>query len=215
MNANVIRGVVKMNPYEVLGIKPGASQDEIKSAYRKLVKQYHPDQYVDNPLKDLAEKKLAEVNQAYEMLKNNSGTSSSSYNSSSNKSYTNGENYSSDTAQYAEIRRMIQSGNNIAAETRLNSISNKNAEWHFLYGMVMLNKGWFDAAINNLETACRMDPNNFEYRQNLNNLRMRARSYTNTYRTTGGNANAFDCCINLWCLDSICECMGGDLIGCC
>ena len=174
-----------MNPYEVLGIKPGASQDEIKSAYRKLVKQYHPDQYVDNPLKDLAEKKLAEVNQAYEMLKNNSGTSSSSYNSSSNNSYTNGESYSSDTAQYAEIRRMIQSGNNIAAETRLNSISNRNAEWHFLYGMVMLNKGWFDAAINNLETACRMDPNNFEYRQNLNNLRMRARSYSITNRTTG------------------------------
>ena len=133
MNANVIRGVVKMNPYEVLGLKPGASQEEIKSAYRKLVKQYHPDQYVDNPLKDLAEKKLAEVNQAYEMLKNNSGTSSSSYNSSSNNSYTNGESYSSDTAQYAEIRRMIQSGNNIAAETRLNSISNRNAILHFYY----------------------------------------------------------------------------------
>ena len=61
-----------MNPYEVLGVKPGASQDEIKSAYRKLVKQYHPDQYVDNPLKDLAEEKLAEVNRAYEMLKNTS-----------------------------------------------------------------------------------------------------------------------------------------------
>ena len=86
-----------MNPYEVLGVKPGASQDEIKSAYRKLVKQYHPDQYVDNPLKDLAEEKLAEVNRAYEMLKNTSGSSntsygsSSSYNSSSNTSYNNGE----------------------------------------------------------------------------------------------------------------------------
>ncbi len=31
-----------MNPYEILGVKPGASQDEIKSAYRKLIKQYHP-----------------------------------------------------------------------------------------------------------------------------------------------------------------------------
>ena len=210
-----------MNPYEVLGVKPGASQDEIKSAYRKLVKQYHPDQYVDNPLKDLAEEKLAEVNRAYEMLKNTSGSSntsygsSSSYNSSSNTSYNNGGSYGSDVAQYAEIRRMIQSGNNAAAESRLNGISNRNAEWYFLYGMVMLNKGWFDAAMNNLETACRMDPNNFEYRQTLHNLRMRTRSYTNTYRTTGGNADAFDCCMNLWCLDSICECMGGDLIGCC
>ena len=46
-----------MNPYEVLGVKPGASQEEIKSAYRKLVKQYHPDQYVENPLKDLAQEK--------------------------------------------------------------------------------------------------------------------------------------------------------------
>ena len=73
-----------MNPYEVLGVKPGASQEEIKSAYRKLVKQYHPDQYVDNPLKDLAQEKLAEINKAYDMLKNGGGNSS--YNSSSNGS---------------------------------------------------------------------------------------------------------------------------------
>ena len=208
-----------MNPYEVLGVKPGASQDEIKSAYRKLVKQYHPDQYVDNPLKDLAEEKLAEVNQAYEMLKNNSGTSSSSYNSSSNNSYTNGESYSSDTAQYAEIRRMIQSGNNIAAETRLNSISNRNAEWHFLYGMVMLNKGWFDAAINNLETACRMDPNNLEYRNALNRISaQRHGQFGGGYNTGGYNSSgcsACDLCQGLICADCCCECMGGDLVPCC
>ena len=53
-----------MNPYEVLGIKPGASQDEIKSAYRKLIKKYHPDQYGDNPLKELAQEKLIEVTKA-------------------------------------------------------------------------------------------------------------------------------------------------------
>ena len=63
-----------MNPYEVLGVKPGASQDEIKSAYRKLVKQYHPDQYVDNPLKDLAEEKLAEVKEATLISLANSGS---------------------------------------------------------------------------------------------------------------------------------------------
>ena len=47
-----------MNPYEILGVKPGASQDEIKKAYRQLIKKYHPDQYGDNPLKELAQEKL-------------------------------------------------------------------------------------------------------------------------------------------------------------
>lgn len=198
-----------MNPYEVLGVKQGATQEEIKSAYRKLVKQYHPDQYVNNPLKDLAEEKLAEVNKAYEMLKNGStsGDNSSNY-SSSNSTYSNGY-------EYTEIRRLIQSRNISAAESRLNAIVNRDAEWYFLHGIVMLNKGWFDAAINSLETACKMDPNNMEYRQNLNQLKMRTRSYTNTYRTSPSNANVCDCCMNLWCLDSLCECMGGDLIGCC
>lgn len=201
-----------MNPYEVLGVKPGASEEEIKSAYRKLVKQYHPDQYTNNPLKELAEEKLAEVNKAYDMIKNNSATNSQS---SYNNTYSSSNNYGSDSVQYSEIRRLIQMGNNTVAESKLNAIGNRNAEWHFLYGMVMYNKGWFDAAMNNIETACRMDPNNYEYRQNLNNLKMRSRSYSNTYRTSQGNADACDCCINLWCLDSLCECAGGDLIGCC
>lgn len=207
-----------MNPYEVLGIKPGATEDEIKSAYRKLVKQYHPDQYGDNPLKDLAQEKLAEINKAYDMLKNkggnyNSGTNS--YNSSGNNYGHNSNSYSNDASTYAEIRRLIQVRNNSLAESKLNSISNRDAEWHFLYGVIMMNKGWFDSALNNIETACRMDPNNFEYRQTLNMIRNRSHSYGNSYRTTSGNANACECCLNLWCLDSICECMGGDIIGCC
>ncbi|MDD6796252.1 MAG: DnaJ domain-containing protein, partial [Clostridiaceae bacterium] len=57
-----------MNPYEVLGLKPGASQEEIKSAYRKLVKQYHPDQFRDNPLQELAQEKLSQINEAYNQL---------------------------------------------------------------------------------------------------------------------------------------------------
>ena len=44
-----------MNPYEVLGIKENATDEEIKAAYKELVKKYHPDKYIDNPLADLAE----------------------------------------------------------------------------------------------------------------------------------------------------------------
>ena len=207
-----------MNPYEVLGLKPGASQEEIKKAYRNLIKQYHPDQYGDNPLKNLAEEKMREINKAYDMLTKNNGNSynnsySNSNNNTSNNSYSN---YSNDSYSLSEIRRLILSRNFTEAERRLNSIQNRNAEWNFLYGVVLTNKGWFDAGLNHIQTAVNMDPNNFEYRQTLNSLHQRASAYSgNYYRTTGGSsANACDCCLNLYCLDTMCECMGGDLIGC-
>ncbi|MDD2374778.1 MAG: J domain-containing protein [Eubacteriales bacterium] len=58
------------NPYDVLGVRQGASQDEIKKAYRKLVKQYHPDNYRDHPLESLAQEKMQEINTAYDQLTN-------------------------------------------------------------------------------------------------------------------------------------------------
>lgn len=204
-----------MNPYEVLGVKENATQDEIKKAYRKLIKQYHPDQYVDNPLKDLAEQKMREINEAYDTLTKNGGqsysnTSSYSY-SDSSSSYQN----NSSNASFQSVRNYIQMRNLDAALNELNSISYKSAEWHFLYGVIMANKGWYDSAFDNLNTAVRMDPNNYEYRQTLNTLNRRSASYQNPYRTVNSNgADACDCCINLWCLDSLCECMGGDLIPC-
>lgn len=212
-----------MNPYEVLGVKPGASQEEIKVAYRKLVKQYHPDQYGDNPLKNLAQEKLTEINKAYDMLKNGGGSTgnnysssnnyNSSYNSNTNSSYSGG--YRGSVSDFAEIRRLIQMRNNIEAERRLNNMANRNAEWYFLYGAVQLNKGWFDSALSNIERACQMEPNNFEYRQTLNQLKMRTGGYANPYRTAQGGVDACSCCNNLLCADCLCEMMGGDLIGCC
>ena len=56
------------DPYEVLGVPHGASDEEIKKAYRELARKYHPDNYANNPLADLAQEKMKEINEAYDTL---------------------------------------------------------------------------------------------------------------------------------------------------
>ena len=59
-----------MDPYKVLGVTPQTSDDDIKRAYRELARKYHPDNYVNNPLADLAEARMKEINEAYDMIMN-------------------------------------------------------------------------------------------------------------------------------------------------
>lgn len=59
-----------MNPYEVLGVSETATDEQVRSAYIKLVKKYHPDRYQDSDLKDLANDKLKQVNEAYDTITN-------------------------------------------------------------------------------------------------------------------------------------------------
>ena len=62
------------DPYETLGVRQGVSQEQIKKAYRDMVKKYHPDKYKDHPLEDLAKEKMQEINEAYELLTRGDGS---------------------------------------------------------------------------------------------------------------------------------------------
>jgi molecular chaperone DnaJ len=64
-----------VNPYQVLGVSPGASAEEIREAYMKLVKKYHPDRYQDSDLKKQAEDKMKQINAAYDLLTKKQGGS--------------------------------------------------------------------------------------------------------------------------------------------
>ena len=196
-----------MNPYEVLGIPEGSDQETIKNAYRELAKKYHPDRYADNPLKELAEEKLKEINKAYDMLTGKAG---------GNNSARQQNTYSGGNGSFAQIRVMIQTGRVTEADAMLDGMSSRTAEWFYLKGLVALHRGWYDRALSFINTACSMEPNNMEYRSTLNNLRNRTASYTMYGNNQGYNNDCGgDCCTKLCIADCCCEMMGGDLISCC
>lgn len=206
-----------MNPYEVLGVSENADEETIKKAYKELVKKYHPDKYVNNPLADLAAEKLKEINKAYDMItsgKANSGYSGSGY---SGGGYRGGGGYSnqgSGTAGFQQVRMLISMRNFMGAENMLQSLPH-TAEWNYLMGVCRVNRGMYDSGLNFIRTAVQMDPNNMEYRSTLNNIENRNATYRQ-YNTGGmGNMDTCSCCSNLICADCCCECLGGDLVPCC
>lgn len=197
------------NPYKVLGVREGATMEEIKAAYKELAKKYHPDKYVNNPLGDLAAEKMKEINEAYDYLTKNQGNAGNSYSSSG--TYRSGNNY-------AQIRNLINLGNIGEAERMLNGINIRDAEWNYLMGMVMMRKGWYDSAYQYLLHATQMAPHNAEYRNAFNSISRAGGAYRNMGTNYGygtGGMSTCDCCSNLICADCCCEMMGGDLIPCC
>ena len=56
------------DPYKVLEISPEATDEEVKTAYREMARKYHPDNYANNPLSDLAQEKMQEINEAYDTI---------------------------------------------------------------------------------------------------------------------------------------------------
>lgn len=192
----------------------------MKQAYREMVKKYHPDKYNDNPLKDLAEEKMREINEAYEyLMKNASSQGSSGYRgggSYGGSSYSGGGSGYSDNGVFAKIRDYINSNNIRAAEDELNRTNIKNAEWYYLRGVISMRKGWYSQAYEDLQRAVNMEPSNYEYREALNRVMYSNNNYqANAYRRRGSSNDMCDTLTCLCCSDQCCECMGGDLISCC
>ena len=205
------------DPYSILGVKRDATDEEIKNAYRALVRKYHPDNYADdNPLKELATEKMQEINEAYDEIQRiRQGGGSSQTNS--------GYNYGGSTyGPYAAIRNSLNAHRFAEAERALMAIaeSERVAEWHYLYSVVLMRKGRVNDAMRELEAACSMDPSNMEYQKAKEMFNTQTRGYGSTYYGGGGRPyrsasdDACNCCANLICMDCLCECLGGDLIRC-
>ena len=179
------------DPYGVLGVSRDASEEEITKAYRSLAKKYHPDL---NPGNAEAAKKMAEINAAYEQIKSgNTGSSSSSqsggygYNPYSGQQHGGQQGYGysygpfgfgfgpfgfsgfetrDDTSsqQFAPVARYINAGYYREALTALSNMSDRSAEWYYYSAKANWGMGNKAQALNDIQVACSMDPDNEAYR---------------------------------------------------
>lgn len=194
------------NPYEILGISKDANEQQVMDAYRNIAANIQK----SNADESAKQSRMKELDEAYDfVLDKIRGT-----NSYQNSEYSYGSNQS--YSQFSDVRERIGSGRIDDAETILNGIPTqmRNAEWHYLKGVIHQRRGWMNEAYRCYQTACSMEPQNSEYAAAFNSLNSNANG---GYRTSVGSnsCNACNICQGLICADCCCECLGGDLIPCC
>lgn len=173
------------DPYQVLGVPSTATDEEVKKAYRDLARKYHPDNYHDNPLADLAQERMKEINEAYEAVQSQRKAQRNGGYSASGAGYGTGYGgYQSayqgpyqGSSRYQRVRMAISSGDLNLAEELLNAQTNHDAEWNFLKGAICYRRGWLDEARRYYQTAVTMAPDNPEYQRALDILEGRGAAY--------------------------------------
>lgn len=197
------------NPYDILGVSPSASDDEIKASYRALAKKYHPDA---NPGSEYAAEKMREINAAYDKINEiRSGKASGSNGTYGGAAY-------GDTAAYEAMvksaRSYISTGNVLAAMNILGNIPQgyRTAEWHFVMGHVYLRTGNYTRASREFSAASSLDPQNTEYKNAYDSTNSRSGGYTTytrgeDFQTANIGCSCCDLCSCLCCMNSLFDCL--------
>lgn len=195
------------DPYKILGVSPASSEEELKKAYRELARKYHPDNYAGNPLADLAAQKMQEINEAYDRIvtERRNASSQTRYSTGSASYSGSGERHASSGA-YADVRRLINSRRTAEAEEILNGVpeTHRDAEWYFLKGTILHNRGWLDEAFECFAVAAKNEPGNVEF-QNAYNRMMWQRQNGSPYGYTGrSHCDLGSVCVGLMCMRMCC-----------
>ena len=148
-----------LDPYSVLGVSRDASMDEIKKAYRKLSRKYHPDANINNPNKEQAEEMFKQVQQAYDQIvrEREQGTSQNSWYGG----YQSGGYQTQDDQRSMEMRaaaNYINAGHYREALNVLERMQEKNGEWYYYHAIASAGAGNTASAMEDARTAMEMEP---------------------------------------------------------
>ena len=203
------------DPYKILGVSPDASDEEIKKAYRRLAKKYHPD---FNPGDQEAARKMQQVNAAYEQIKNPQKAPPGGYGGGYDpfggyrQGYGGQQSYGSQGAdQYQQAAaQYIRFGRFQEAINTLNSCQDKDARWYYLSALANDGLGNQVTALEHIRRAVSMEPNNMEYMAALNRMEHGGAAYRQQTGNYRGFSMGADPCTSL-CMCYLCQmfCCGG------
>lgn len=202
-----------MDPYSILGISRDASEEEIKKAYRKLSKKYHPDANINNPDKDLYVEKFKQVQSAYERIMDEK-RGKTTYQSYSQQNNNGG--YSSYTNNYQDIVNAINRNDFQTALHLLDQCSTKTDQWFYLSAIINSRLGNDVIAFEHIQVAIQMNPMNMQYQMLYRQLQMGSRQYRHQQQSYGSRQfDMGDYCCKLMLINMACNmCCGGRMFWC-
>lgn len=140
-------------PFEVLGLKPDADAQEVRAAYRRLVKLCHPDQFQEPQRQKAAQEELLRLNLAYEAALKQASRQRVGFNLISQE----------EAKHFAQ--RLIEQGNLESALRQLCRADSRDADWYFIQGGILMGLKQYETAHQSYREAVRRDPENRRYRE--------------------------------------------------
>lgn len=197
--------------YKILGLTEDATDEEIEIAYSTLKEKYMKERFLEGEDGNFAAKRLTKIENAYQEI----------------KTFRSEHSTSGESVSLADVDLAIRNGNLNEAQEKLDAISTRDAEWHYLQSVIFYKKNWLNESKKQLEIAMNMEPQNNKYSEAYTKLRAKTEFNQPRYQSGNYNQNAnnqgqhaeyqdrqmggsgisdcISCCATWCCMDMMCS----------
>ena len=191
--------------YKILNIPEDATNEEVENAYQELKNKYSRERFLEGEAGNFAAKQLTRVETAYQEIM-------------ASRRRDSKQTSTDDSCEFSTIDSLIKEGNIALAQEKLDNITDRTAEWHYLQSVIFYKKNWINESKKQLEIAVSMDPKNKKYSDDLSKLKAKmeqtekqfksGNAYNNPNndydnRQMGGNMSECESCCTTWCCTNL------------